>query len=347
MLIVERKQPLVVTNTLNMTREDWLQHRKIGFGGSDIAAIFGFDKYKSPMDVYLDKIGEHPEDDEAGEAAYWGIVMEDTVAKEFEKRYLKETGEEIKVQRRNAMFQHQDHPYLIANIDRRIVGQNKGLECKTASEYLKDEWVGDDIPDKYMLQVQHYMGVMNYDSMYIAVLIGGNKFQWKEIPRNDEMIAMIAARAKDFWTLIENRTPPAVDGSQASSDVLKALYPHSRDNVGTQLDDSALSLVHDAEYWAIKEKEAADLKNEARNKLKQMIGECEYGFLSNGWKISLKSNSEFDEERFAQDYPDAYQQCLTKLDKDAAKKILGGKGYREYTKPSTTRPFKIVKPKEA
>ena len=57
--------------------------------------------------------------------------MEEVVAKEFYKRT------DLKVQRRNAILQHPEYPWMLANVDRLIVGDRVGLECKTTSEYLK------------------------------------------------------------------------------------------------------------------------------------------------------------------------------------------------------------------
>ena len=106
-------------------------------------------------------------------SAYFGNVLEEVVAQEFAKR----TG--LKVQRRNAILQHPAYPWMLANVDRLIVGERIGLECKTASEYLKKEWEGEEIPVTYLLQCQHYMAVTGYEAWWIAVLIGGNKFVYK------------------------------------------------------------------------------------------------------------------------------------------------------------------------
>ena len=59
------------------------------------------------------------------------------------------------------------------------MGERIGLECKTASEYLKKEWKDEEIPVAYLLQCQHYMAVTGYEAWWIAVLIGGNKFVYK------------------------------------------------------------------------------------------------------------------------------------------------------------------------
>lgn len=91
---------------------------------------------------------------------------------------------------------------MVANIDRKIVGQNAILECKTANQYLLKEWEDEEIPASYLLQVQHYLAVTGADRGYIAVLVGGQKFIWKEVPRDEELIEMIIQLEKDFWSLV-------------------------------------------------------------------------------------------------------------------------------------------------
>lgn len=137
-------QAEVLISTVDMNRQEWLDARKNGIGGSDVSAIAGLNKWKSPVGVYLDKIGASPDEDSAGEAAYWGNVMEDVVAQEFSIR----TG--LRVRRRNAILKHPEYPFMLANVDRLIVGKREGLECKTASEYLKGSWEDEEIPAAYL-----------------------------------------------------------------------------------------------------------------------------------------------------------------------------------------------------
>ena len=177
-------QANILVQTASMERNDWLEWRKNGIGGSDVGAIAGANPWKSPISVYLEKIGEAPKAEE-NERMYWGNVLKNIVAKEFSKR----TG--FKVQRRNAMYQHPEHEFMLANIDRIYIkdGHVAGiLECKTTNEYSKDQWEGDKIPNHYYLQVQHYLAVTGFQEAYIAALIGGNKYVYKKINRDDELI---------------------------------------------------------------------------------------------------------------------------------------------------------------
>lgn len=182
-----------LVSTKALPRDEWLSLRRRGIGGSDAAKVLGLSRWGGPLTVYLDKTGDLPPEEEPSEAAYWGTTLEDVVAMEFVRR----TG--LRVRRRNAIMYHPDHPWMIANVDRVIVGSNRGLECKTVSAFKADEWRDDEVPDAYYLQCQHYMAVMGWNSCFIAALIGGQRFLVKEILRNDEEIAGLIEAERQFW----------------------------------------------------------------------------------------------------------------------------------------------------
>ena len=293
-----------LTNTLNIPREEWLKARRCGIGGSDAAAIAGLNKWKSPITVYLEKIGEIQS--EAGEAAYWGIMLEDIIAREFSRQ----TG--LKVQRRNAILQHPEYPFMLANLDRVIIDKKQGrgvLEIKTTSAYNKSAWDDDRVPDEYLIQVQHYLAVTGYQYAYIAVLIGGQQYQHKYIPRDEEIINYLIRIESDFWQMVENRTPPEMDGSQASTDVLNILYPASDPKSEIILPDEALNLIEEYKAAQAEEKAAKERKEAAANKLKALLGECETGRIGEH-KVTWKtvSSSRLDTKKLKAEHPDIYKQ---------------------------------------
>jgi len=205
-----------------MTYEEWKAARMKGIGGSDAAAAIGVSRWKSPLQLYLEKSGEI-EQPEVGEAAYWGNVLEAVVADEFTKR----TGK--KVQRVNRILIHPEYQYMIANIDRRVVGENAVLECKTTGAWNGKEWEGDEIPSEYIIQVMHYLAVTGAEKAYVAVLIGGNRFAWKEIARDEELIAMMTNAEMGFWNYVVSQTPPPLSESKAelTAGIMDRLYPES------------------------------------------------------------------------------------------------------------------------
>ena len=137
-----------LVSTLNLDKTEWLRYRKQGIGGSDAGAVCGLNPYRTAMQVYQDKITEETEEID-NEAMRQGREFEDYVA----KRFMEATGK--KVRRANAMFYDEKHPFMLADVDRMVVGENAGLECKTASPYMADEWkdspvVSDTVPPLYI-----------------------------------------------------------------------------------------------------------------------------------------------------------------------------------------------------
>ncbi|ODA18269.1 hypothetical protein A5N86_05910 [Geobacillus thermoleovorans] len=291
-----------------MSHEEWLQARVHGLGGSDASVVLGLNRYKTPFELWLEKTGQVTPQSSTSEAAYFGTLLEDLVAKEFEKRSGK------KVRKRNAMFQHPEHEFILANIDRFIVGEKAILECKTASAFLAKEWEGDDIPEAYIVQMQHYLGVLGpeYKKGYFAVLIGGQKFVWKEIERDDELIEMIFAAEIDFWNnhVLANQ-PPALDGSSAAEQFLKERYKETDPNKVVQLGSSCKSKIE--EYQSLKET-IAQLEEQAKaieNELKHELKDAEIGYAGNyevQWKPRVSNR--VDTKMLKEKFPDIYKQVL-------------------------------------
>jgi len=298
----------VIAKTTGMTRTEWLQFRQNGIGGSDVSGIAGMNKYTSPMGVYLSKVTPIDEqNDTAGEAAYWGNELEEVVAKEFQKR----SG--LKVRRRNEMLAHDEHDFMIANLDRVIVGKKQILECKTASIYMAKEWEGDGVPAGYYLQIMHYLAVTGYEGAWVAVLIGGQKFVYKYIERDEDVIENIVKVCSDFWhNHVIPKVPPAYDGSEASGKLLGQLFPSSNADVHLVMTDEYDALIDQYTKAADEEKAAKTVKAEAENKMKALIGEAEKAIGQTHvveWK-NVKGRDTVDGKSLKTDDPELYQKYL-------------------------------------
>ena len=209
-------------STLGMGREEWLKLRRSGIGGSDAGAICGLNPYSSPMSVYRDKTCEDASDID-NEAMRQGRDLEDYVA----RRFMEDTG--LKVRRSNMLYRSEEHPFMIANVDRLVVGEDAGLECKTASAYNADKWKDGIVPMHYLIQCAHYMAVTGKKAWYIAVVILGKAFQFARIERNEAMIANLVAIEEAFWNghVVPGIIPPP-DGSEACDEVLKKYFHRAR-----------------------------------------------------------------------------------------------------------------------
>ena len=196
------------------SHEDWLRLRKTGIGGSDAGAICGLNPYSSAMNVYRDKLSKELifEDNESMRQ---GRDLEDYVA----RRFCEATG--FKVRRSNLLYRSKEHPFMIANIDRFLVGHDAGLECKTANAYQAEKWSHGEIPPHYLLQCCHYMAVTGRKEWYLAVVILGRDFNYVKLRWNDQIIKNLIAIEREFWNyhILQNRLPKP-DGSQAFDEKL-------------------------------------------------------------------------------------------------------------------------------
>ena len=214
---------VTLAKTIDMTRNEWLEIRRQGIGGSDAAAIVGLDRYKSAFDVYADKIGLKEEQPD-NEAMRQGRDLEDYVA----QRFCEETGK--KVRRRNAILKHPEHTFMTANIDRWVVGENAGLECKTTSILNKTKFAQGEFPANYYVQCMHYMAVTGAERWYLAVLVLNKAFHVFTIERDENEIQALIEAEKYFWTEhITKKIPPAPDGAKSTSELIKQLFPEANE----------------------------------------------------------------------------------------------------------------------
>ena len=298
---------IVLKSTVGLSREEWLSYRRLGIGGSDASVVCGINKYKSPIELWMEKIGLAPYQ-EAGEAAYWGKLLESLVREEF----TLQTG--IKVIPVNQILQSKEYPFMLANLDGVCRCPEYGkcvFEAKTANAFKADEWEGNLVPREYILQIQHYLFVTGYDGAYIAVLIGGNSFKWKYIPRDEALITMLVRYERDFWMHVQDDVPPPADGSKACVDFLSRRYPVSVPQSKIELPTAAADLI--IQYNTVGEqiKQMTEQKQKAGNMLKEMLGENEIGIIGDKsikWQTVFKKC--FDGEAFESEQPELYKKYV-------------------------------------
>lgn len=289
---------------INLEHHAWLESRRLGIGGSDVAAILGLSKYKSPYELWLDKTARIPVDNSASEASYWGTTLEDIVAKEYATR------NGVKVQRVNKTLVHPQFTWARANIDRAIINPiisgnvrikdgklttDSILECKTANQYLAKLW-GDEqsesIPDYYLTQCQWYMGITGTLHCGLGVLIGGQRFRSYQIAFDPELFEMLLQECSTFWHQhVIADVPPApttfddvthrwsqheAGSALSADDELVNLITEYKDlnatikEAGKELDDLKLQIcarMEDAEMVIAEEKRLATFKHQERKTL--------------------------------------------------------------------------------
>lgn len=293
----------IITSTKNLSYEDWLEFRKNGIGGSDASVVCGINRYKTPIELWMEKTNQAPMQD-VGESAYWGTQLEPLVRAEFSKR----TG--IEVTAAKQLLQSAEYPFMLANLDGICCDPNSGeciFEAKTASAFKAGEW-DNSIPDEYMLQIQHYMAVTGFKAAYIAVLIGGNTFRWRLVERDDELISMMIELEDSFWKCVENGTPPPIDGSDACAKFLAEKYSDSTANPTFELPSEAEKIIENYNSACEKLSAITEEKQLSENLLKDLLGKNEVGIIGNKivtWKSV--SQERLDTKTLKSEHPALYK----------------------------------------
>lgn len=287
---------LTKISTVGMSREEWLEHRRNTIGGSEASTIVGMNTYSSPYTVWAEKLGKLPPKED-NEAMRLGRDLEDYVA----KRFTEKTGK--KVRRENNILWNPKYPFAHANVDRVVIGEDAGLECKTTSFLNLTKFKNGEFPDTYYVQCMHYMMVTGCKRWYLAVLVLGNGFFDFVIERDEEEIKALAKSEEAFWECVKSKTPPAVDGSNSTSETISTVFPNSNEEtVNLFAYENCLN-----QYVSIGNqiKELKTRQDELANNVKVFMGESGKGE-SMRYKVSWGSStrSTFDHKKFAEDNPD-------------------------------------------
>lgn len=290
----DTKRPaLRLVKTNELSRDDWLEVRKTGIGSSDAAAAVGLNPYQSQLELWLVKTGRDghlpmvdPNDDSS--PMFWGTMLESFVAAAYTKR----TGN--RVRKVNAVLQHAQHPWMLANLDREVMGvpDVQILECKTTGMNGQKLW-RDGVPEYIQLQVQHQLAVTGKRAADVAVLVCGNDFRTFRIQRDDKMIKSLIELERRFWHYVETGTPPPADGSDSAAGALQALYPEDNTTVLQLEDDTEMNAVF-ADLLAVRQSliEAEAFEAKLKQQIQERMGNTGKAVFSSGevtWKKSRDS----------------------------------------------------------
>ncbi len=280
---------------------EWHAARATGVGGSDAAAVVGLSPWKSPLEVYYDKIGES-ENVETQDMRR-GTLLEPVVR----QMYYDETGCTVEVPA--AMIRHPVHEFAVANLDG-VVMPGKVWEGKTARN--RNGW-GEpgtsEIPVVYLCQVQHCMMVALMQHADVSVLFGDFEFATYHIEADKEFQELLLDAEEKFWQCVQRRIPPE---PVTASDMLRR-WPRNiiKSTVATS-DDLHVARVLAAVKGQIGKLET--VKGQAETLLKGSIEDAEGLHVGDEtictWK-SAKDTTRFDTKTFQAEHPELYKHYLT------------------------------------
>jgi putative phage-type endonuclease len=296
-------------------RADWLTARRSGIGSSDVPAILGLVDYTPPLKVYLDKTGH--DIDDAGEAAYWGTVHEENVARRW--AMLNRS-----VIRRIGLVSHVDHPHWMTTLDRRVtecpLSEDEqapcALEVKTRSAFKSAQWHAG-APDDVLAQMLWQIAVNGYEHMHYAVLIGGNEYHQGTVRRDAYLDVMgdITTAMDRFWNdHVQAQVPPQLTGDgEALTRLFRRLHPTRSGAVDIDRHDDALDALLEYRQHQRAESAAKKAKNAAKARMIAALEDAQSALIGGERAYSLEPSNaapRVDLEQLAEQWPDAYAACV-------------------------------------
>lgn len=258
-------------------RAAFLEARRQGIGGSDAPAILGLVPWKSPLHIYGEKRGEISDDVVSSEAMEWGNILEPIIADEYAKR----TGRKVRRQRK--AVRSKEHPFMQAHLDRWVTDPEKGrgvLQIKTTNIFKGGDW-DNEAPVHVQVQHQHEMYVAGATWGSIAVLIGGQKLAWLDQDINTRFLEVWCKRALEFWERVQKGDPPPVGNETIEQDIkaLAALFPQEEEGKSVVLPEGAIEISEERDAALAAQKEAKKKADYCTNRLKELMGDAEFGVL--------------------------------------------------------------------
>jgi len=278
-----------------------MDDRQKYIGASEAAAVLGLSRWATPLEIWALKTGQIQAKDISDKIEVkLGNKLEQTVAELF----MEETSK--KVHRVNETLYHPKYDFLGANLDRKVVGENAPLECKTCSSWKAKEWGGEDIPQEYLIQVLHQIAVGGFDHGYIACLIGNHKFVWKRVDRDDKLISDMIKKEVHFWNAFVKPVVMPGQVSAGDAEVLFQLFPVEPGSK-IELGDDADKIIESLESLKADERILEKEIEQQENTLKAMLKENETGTTNNHkvtWKLQVSRRLSTD--LLKQDLPEIY-----------------------------------------
>lgn len=261
--------------TLTRCEDDagWLAQRKLGIGGSDVAAIMGLSPWKAPLEVWLEKTGRADAPDLSGrESVAMGTELESDVLEMYKRRHP-----ECRVQRVNAILTSNARPWAQASLDGITRDPREGwgvLEIKTGSR--DSEW-SEGVPIHYLTQVTHYLSVTGYAFADVAALIGDHGLHYHEyrVTYDPEDAQAVVEAVDEFWAdyVEKDKMPPYVSALPSEGKAVYELYKHSD---GEMEPTEAARTEELAARMSELNQQAQETKTEKTrlsNELKRLVGE--------------------------------------------------------------------------
>lgn len=269
------------------SREEWISAREGSIGASEVSTVLGINKWDTPYKLWLRKMGLAPPV-QSNEAMEIGLAIEDFISGLFMADKSRPRGIETIVNPGDyCIYKHSSIPFMHATLDRIVIfngGSSANLQIKNVGQYLSDQWK-DGAPGYVVAQVQAEMICSGTDLSYVAALIGGNKFVYDTVERDQDFCDKIILECREFWDCVKRNTPPPTKPSDAGV-INSHLKTRNADPVAASQEVVGLTERIDENSSELLRIQKALIKD--KNKLKELLGENELSVLPDGSGWSYK-----------------------------------------------------------
>ncbi len=292
-----------------LINQDFTQDRTKYIGGSDIGAILGLSKFRTPREVWMEKTGKEVRQLDSLPLRF-GSFAEEFVASE----YARATSFELLHD--ESIYIHPTHPMMSAHVDRFVLGDglNKPatrlLECKTANPFTRGEWGEpgtDQVPMSYLCQCIWYMAITGIEQCDLAVLFGNNDFRIYEIARDLELEALVIEKALHFWNehVLKDIAPPA----QTEGDY-QALFKKSDPSKTIEANPNTVELIRQLQSLSAQsgdvDEQITQIKQHIMNEMKEAEVLSYQGNVIATWKAP-KPSFRLDSKRLEQEEKEVFE----------------------------------------
>ena len=280
---------------------EWHKIRQQGLGASDVAAILGMSKWKTPYQIWMQKTGQEGQQEQT-QVQLRGLLLEDGIMRWYEIE------QETSVNRPQAIYRSKQYPFMQYTPDGICEKDNLIINVQVKSTRIREGWgdFSDEVPDEVNIQSQYEMMISGIEVTHIPVLLPSLEFKLYCIEADKEIQGYIKESCEEFWM---NNVQKGIEPELITNEDAKSRYPFSKASIihGSQV------VIEDCQKLKTLKEEIKTLekeKEEAEARIKSFMGENDTLLFQEKvlatWK-STKARESFDGKLLQQEHPELYK----------------------------------------